>query len=181
MLTKDEKKQLVADLAKELKETNSIVFVQYAGLKAQFISGERKKFSKEGIKYAVIKDTLLERAVKDAGFDVPQSLFAQMTAIGFGNIDPSVLAKALYKKATGKPDEQRFAVKGAIVDGKFLEESMVERLATLPTRSELLAQVCRGMNGPVSGLAIALKQTISSIVYALDKVREQKAQAAPQA
>ncbi len=181
MLTKDEKKQLVTDLVKQLKDSGPIVFVGYAGLKAPFISGERKKLTKQGINYVVVKDTLLERAVKDAGFEVPESLFTQMTAIGFGKVDPSMLAKALYKKATGKPDEQRFVVRGAVVDGKFLDEPMVERLATLPTRSELLAQVCRGMNGPISGLAIALKQTVTSIAYALDRVREQKTQTAPQA
>lgn len=181
MLTKDQKKQLVDDLVKQLKKSESIVFVSYEGLKASFVANERKKLTKQGIEYVVVKNTLLERAMKEIGLTLPESLFTQMTAIGLGKADPSVLAKALYKKPTGKPGEQRFVVKGAIVDGSFFDEPMVERLALLPTRDELIAQVCRGMNGPVTGLAMALKQTVSSIVYVLDKIREQKAQVAPQA
>jgi large subunit ribosomal protein L10 len=181
MLTKDQKKQLVSDLVKRLKESKSVVFVGYDGLTASFVANERKKLTKQGIEYVVVKNTLLERAMKETGMTLPESLFTQMTAIGFGKTDPSLLAKALYKKSTGKAGEQRFVVKGAIVDGAFFDEPKVERLALLPTRDELIAQVCRGMNGPVTGLAMALKQTVAGIAYALDRVREQKAQTAPQA
>ncbi len=178
MLTKDQKKQLVEELVAKLKESKSIVFVEYQGLSASFVAGERKKLRKLGVDYVVVKNTLLERAVKETGVALPESLFTQMTAIGLGKTDPSVLAKALYKKPTGKADEQRFIVKGAVVDGVFFDEPKVERLAELPTRDELIAQVCRGMNGPITGFAMVLRQTVASIAYALDKVREQKAQTA---
>jgi len=181
VLTKNEKKQLVENLVEQLKGSESVVFVDYEGLKASFVANERKKLTQQGIQYVVVKNTLLERAMKELGLALPESLFTQMTAIGLGKTDPSVLAKALYKQPTNKPDEQRFAVKGAIVNGSFFDESMVERLALLPTRDELIAQVCRSINGPVTGLAMALKQTVSSIVYALDKVRQQKSEVAPQA
>jgi large subunit ribosomal protein L10 len=176
VLTKEQKMALVSQLVQKMKATNSIVFVGYEGLKATFLSAERKKLAKQGIEYVVVKNTLLERSVKEIGLQVPESLFRQMTAIGFGELDPSTLVKAVYKKPTGKVGEQRFAVKGAIVNGTFFDESMAERLAQLPGRDELIGQVCRGMNGPITGLAMALKQTVSSVVYALDKVRELRAQ-----
>ena len=48
MLTKDQKKQLVDDLVKQLKESESIVFVGYEGLKASFVANERKRLTKQG-------------------------------------------------------------------------------------------------------------------------------------
>ena len=45
MLTKDQKKQLVENLVKQLKESESIVFVGYEGLKASFVANERKHVS----------------------------------------------------------------------------------------------------------------------------------------
>jgi large subunit ribosomal protein L10 len=176
MLTKDQKKEVVDQVVQRLRESPSVVFVDYEGLDASFVASQRRQLAKQGIDYVVVKNTLLERAVKEVGLSVPDSLFTRMTAVGLGKADPSVLAKAFYKKPTNKAGEQRFAVKGAIVDGAFFDEGKVERLALLPTRNELIAQVCRGLNGPITGLAMALQQTVSSIVYALDKVREQKAQ-----
>ena len=90
MLTRDQKKQLVDDLVKQLKESESIVFVSYEGLKASFVANERKKLTKQGIEYVVVKNTLLERAMKEIGLTLPESLFTQMTAIGLGKTDPSL-------------------------------------------------------------------------------------------
>ena len=175
-MNRTEKTESIAKMAESVGQAPHAFLIDFQGINVPDVTELRRQVRATGSEYVVVKNTLLERAVKEVGLPVPDSLFTQMTAIGLGKADPSILAKAFYKKPTNKAGEQRFAVKGAIVDGAFFDEGKVERLALLPTRNELIAQVCRGLNSPITGLAMALQQTVSSIVYALDKVREQKAQ-----
>lgn len=68
-------------------------------------------------------------------------------------------------------------IKGGILEGAVLDPAGVESLADLPSREVLLAMVMRAMQGPLSGMVNVLQGNIRNLVYALEAVRKQKAEA----
>ena len=52
-------------------------------------------------------------------------------------------------------------VKGGVLDGKVIDADGVKALADLPSREQLVAQVLRGMQSPISGLAGVLQGTFA--------------------
>ena len=69
-------------------------------------------------------------------------------------------------------------MKAGVLTGKVIDVDGVKALADLPSREQLLAQVLRGMQGPISGLVNVLHGTLRNLVYVLEAVRKQKEEAA---
>ena len=130
----------------------------------------RRKLREAGVEFKVLKNTLTAIAAKKLIRRV-DLLLVGPTAIAFGYDDPVAPAKVLSEFAKTNP---ALELKGGLLEGKVLDVAGVKALADLPSREELLSQVLRGMQAPISGLVNVLQGTIRNLVYALDAVRKQK-------
>ena len=152
---KENKKQLVSELAAQLKEAKTIVFVDYRGLTVAEDTKMRKGFREENISYKVCKNTLFKFALKEIGItDFDEKCFDGTTAVVFGN-DEVAPARLFCKSAK---DFNKMEVKFGIVDGKIMDKAAVEALAKVPSREVLLAMLLGTLQGPISALARALKE-----------------------
>lgn len=154
-VNKENKKQLVAELASQLKEAKSLVFVDYRGITASEETIMRRNFRNEGVTYRVCKNTLFKRALNEIGVnDFDEKLLEGTTAIVFGN-DEVAPARLFCKSAK---DFNKMEVKFGLVDGKIMNKAEIEALAKVPSKEVLIAMLLGTLQGPISALARALNQ-----------------------
>lgn len=149
----DQKKQQVAELTEAFKSANVGVLVNYSGINVEDDTKLRKQLREAGCTYKVVKNTLLQRAFEAAGIDGMEEFLNGTTAIAYSSEGYTEAPKILYDYAK---DHENFTVKCGFFDGSMMDAAGVERLAKIPSKEVLLAQVVGGFNAPIQSLVIAL-------------------------
>lgn len=148
------KEELVAELTTKINDSVAGVIVDYKGISVLNDTKLRKELREAGIEYRVIKNNILARAAKEAGYEEMTGVLVGTTAFAISKTDPIAAAKILNKYAEGS--KGKYTIKGGFMDGKVLDAKGVESLAKLPGKTELLTMLCMALNGNIRGLAVAL-------------------------
>ncbi len=150
----EQKKQTVADLTDKIKSAVAGVVVDYKGINVADDTKLRKELREAGVHYAVVKNTMLRFAVKEAGYEGLGSVLEGTTAIALSDSDQVAAAKVLTKYANDS--KGKFTVKAGFVDGGVIDAAKVAELGSLPNREALLSMLCSALQGNLRGLAVAL-------------------------
>ncbi len=151
-MKRSDKEQLVADLKAKLSGADGVFYTDFTGLNVKRMTELRRRFKKAGVEYVVIKNTLALRAVNEAGL-TGQKLRGPTGVVV--TKDPITAAKLLTDFA--KENDQRPSVKGGIYEGAVIDEAMVKKLASLPTRDEALSILVGTFNSVLMMFALALE------------------------
>lgn len=151
----EEKKQIVSELAERLKNSAAGVFVDYKGINVEQDTKLRKSFREAGVKYEVVKNTLLKLAVREAGLDELESVLDGTTAIAT-SADDAVAPAKVFKDFVKENSTLEISFKSGFADGKVLSIDEIEALADLPSKEALLTMLASALLGTVRGLAVAL-------------------------
>lgn len=151
----EQKKQVVADLAERLKNSAAGVLVDYKGINVEQDTKLRRSFREAGVKYEVVKNTLLKLAVKEAGLDDLEAVLDGTTAIATSETDAVAPAK-VFKDFVKENSTLEISFKSGFADGKVLSIDEINALADLPSREALLTMLASALLGTVRGLAVAL-------------------------
>jgi large subunit ribosomal protein L10 len=151
-LNLEDKKAVVAEVAAQVAEAQTIVVAEYRGIGVASMTQLRAKAREQGVYLRVLKNTLARRAVAGTPFE---GLAEQMVGpLVYGiSADPVAAAKVISDFA--KVD-QKIVVKAGSYDGKVLDAAGVAQLASIPSREELLSKLLFVMQAPVAGFARAL-------------------------
>lgn len=175
----EQKQAQVAALTEALKNSVTGVIVNYEGINVEDDTKLRKSLREVGCKYQVVKNTLLSRALKEAGIEGLDSVLEGTTAIAMSESDYAAGAKILCEYAeTAAKANKKFAVKAGFIDGAAVDAAGVDALAKLPSKEVLIAQVLGGFNAPIQGFANVMSGTIRGLAVALNAICEKKASAA---
>lgn len=150
-MKRTDKQRLVTALREKLEGATALYYTDFTGLNVKRMTDLRRRFRKAGVEYVVIKNTLALRAVNESG------LVAQRLKGPTGVVvarDAITAAKVLADFA--KEHDQRPAVKGGVYEGAAVDEAMVKRLASLPTREEALSLFAGYLNSIPMMFALAL-------------------------
>lgn len=148
------KQEIVADLASKLSNSVAGVLVDYKGITVAEDTKLRRELREAGVEYFVVKNTLLERAADQVGFESMKQYLSGTSALAVSENDPVVAAKILTKFAGATKD--KFAVKAGYVDGGVIDAGKVAELGNLPSREGLLSMLLSALTGNLRGLACAL-------------------------
>ncbi|NMA68291.1 MAG: 50S ribosomal protein L10 [Desulfitobacterium sp.] len=170
MLNLEQKKQVVAEIKEKLQNSSGVVLADYRGLTVAQVTELRAQLREAGVEYRVLKNNLVRRAAEEVGIEGLDEFLVGPTAVAFSE-DPVAPAKILADFAK---NNKKFTLKAGIVEGKVVDEAGVKALAALPSREVLLAQVLRGMQAPLAGMANVLQGPIRKMGYALEEVRKLK-------
>jgi len=151
-MKRSDKEQLVADLKAKLSGAEGVFYTDFTGLNVKRMTDLRRRFKKAGVEYVVIKNTLALRAVNEAGL-TGQKLRGPTGVVV--TKDPITAAKLLSDFA--KENDQKPTVKGGIYEGAVIDEAMVKKLASLPTRDEALSILVGTFNSVLMMFALALE------------------------
>ncbi len=149
-----QKQNVVAELKAKLDKSVAGVLVDYKGISVADDTKLRKELREAGVDYAVVKNTLLKRAVEEAGYAELSSVLEGTTAFACSESDPVAAARILAKFANNS--KGAFSIKAGFVEGKVLDVAGVDDLAKLPSREQLLGQLLSVLTADLSGLARAL-------------------------
>jgi len=155
------KKGVVADIKQKFEKAQSAVLVDYRGLNVAEDTELRNQLRKAGVEYAVLKNTMINLAVKDMGVDDIKAHLEGPTAVAFGMEDAVAPAKVLsdfIKKS------KKMAIKCGVVDGAYIDEKGVEALANTPSREVLIARIMGSM-----------MSSVSKFVYCVEAIRKKQA------
>ena len=164
------KETAVQELRDRLAASHNLFLTDYAGLTVEEITKLRGELRKDGNTYAVVKNTLFRIAAGDLAKQL-ESFLAGPTGIVFAGEDPVAPAKALktFSDATKK-----VSVKAAYIDGQIVDAKQVARLASLPSKQELIAKLVGSLASPLRGLVTVLSGNQSGLVRVLNQIREQR-------
>ncbi len=171
-LTKAQKQDAVAAIAEDLQSVSTVYLTDYAGLSVGQANTLRSAFFKADVRYKVLKNTLLRRAME--GLDVDYSdLYDHLggpTAVAFTN-DPATPAKVIKKFLEGEKIEIP-KLKGAYVDGAFFGPDALDVLAALKSKDELIGDIIGLLLSPMTNVVGALQAQGSNLVGAIKTISE---------
>lgn len=161
----------VQGLVERLGRANMAILTDYRGLTVSQMSSLRGQLRPIDVEVRVVKNTLARLAAQEAGRLALLPAFAGPTAVVFGYGDPVAMAKTLTE--TIRTQRLPMQVKGALLGESLLVPADVGRLADLPPRDVLIAQVLGSVQAPISAFVGTLGGILQSLVGVLDARRQQ--------
>jgi large subunit ribosomal protein L10 len=174
-MPKPEKIEAVREITADLKATDVYYFVDYRGLTFAEATELRARLAKADASLKVVKNTLAKIAAADAGIDGLTEYLAGPTAIAYCHGDPQRVAKVIQDFIKEK---KKATLRGGKLQSTMLTPQDVEKLAGLPSREVLIAQVVRAIASPLQGLVNVLNGPIRGLVVVLAQVQDKQAGAA---
>lgn len=164
------KEAIIAEVTEKVEKAKAMVFTNYEGLTHKQLEGFKKELRKMDAEFAVAKNTLLKRALGERAAG-QEDKFIQPTGTLFlyGDVVAPLKALAKMMKEMEKP-----SVKFGWMEGQVLSDKEVAKLATLPSREVLIAQMLGMMNAPIQGLHRALSWNLQKFVMTLAAIEKQK-------
>ena len=164
--------ETVKSVHETLKDAKAVILTDYQGLTHKQLEEFRKALKELKAEYTIIKNTLLRRAFEGSALKLPDDTkLGGPTAALIVKGDEMAALKPLMKtiKTMGLPK-----IKLGLLFQNVYNEEEVTKIATLPTRDVLIAQVVGQMKAPLYGLHNALSWNIRQFVYTLNAVKEKK-------
>jgi len=171
-MRKEEKNVVIEELHQKLDGANAFYLTDFSGMNVKQITEFRNRLRKQGVEYVVVKNTLAQRALD--GLELPDvaAFFSGPTGLVIGREDPVAAAKVLTDFAREFGD--RPAIKVGVVEGRSFGPDQVRRLADMPPKEVLLAQIAGGLQAPMARLAGGMSQLLAGFARAMDALRQQR-------
>ena len=162
-MAKPDKAAKVAELTDQFSNSAAAVLTEYRGLTVKDLKTLRRSLG-ENASYAVSKNTLAAIAAKEAGIEGIEDSLTGPTAIAFVTGDVAAATKGLRDFAKANPS---LAIKGGVLEGKFLDAKAVLKLADLESREVLLAKLAGALQANLAKAAYLLAAPLSQGARAL--------------
>ncbi len=151
-MTRTRKEELVAEMTAEFKDAGAIIVCDYKGMTVEDLEAVRNMAREEDTKVKVVKNTLAEIALKNAGCEVVDFKDTNLVVWGDTQVLPCKIAD---KAATQFKDT--FKIKAGLIQGEVASMDTIMAMAKLPTRDELIGMLLNVWNAPVQNFTIGLK------------------------
>ena len=169
-LNLEDKKAVVAEIAKQVGVAQAIIMAENRGLPVAAFTKLRKQARDSGIYLKVLKNTLVRRAVADTPFSELAGKMSGPLTYGMGP-DPVAVAKVLNDFAKGN---DKFVILAGGMPNSVMSAKEVSALATLPSRDELIARLMGTMQAPVTKFVQTLNEVPARFVRTLAAVRDKQ-------
>jgi len=165
------KKAIVAEVAEVAKTATSVVAASYAGLTVAQLTDLRKTARNAGVYMRVVRNNLARRAFEGTSFTCMDEALVGPLVLAFSKDEPGAAAR-IFRDFAKKMD--KLEVKALSIDGALLPASALERLASLPTRNEAIAQLMAVMLAPITKFVRTLAEPHAKFVRTVAAVRDKK-------
>lgn len=149
-----EKEKTLAEIETLASNSKSIVFVDYRGMTVEKITSLRAKFRQSGVVYKVYKNNLVRIALNNLGITDIDDRFVGTLAVAFSQNDEVSAAKII--KEFSKENKDKMAFKFGLVGKTFMDAAEVEKLADMPSKETLVAQLLGLLQSGARGLATVI-------------------------
>ena len=167
----EQKRNIVAELHQEAGKALAAVLADYRGMSVAQMTELRAEARRRGLYLRVIRNTLAQRAMAGTKFECLDSEFKGPTLLAFSRQEPGAAARLLKESVQ---QYEALKIKALSIDGQLLDASQIDRVASLPTREEALAQLLAIMLAPAAKLARTLNEVPGKLARTLAAVRDAK-------
>src|SRR5690554_7262435 len=170
-MTREEKSQVIETLTAQLSDNANIYLADISGLNAGNTSNLRRACFKAGVQLAVVKNTLLKKAMEssDKDFGELTEVLKGSTSLMFsetGNAPAKVIKE--FRKKSDKP-----LLKGAYIqESIYVGDNQLDSLVELKSKDELVGEILGLLQSPAKNVISALKSggsTIAGLVKTLSE------------
>jgi large subunit ribosomal protein L10 len=165
-----EKKAAVERLAQSMNNAQAGVLADYKGINVADDTLLRRKLRAAGVRYTVVKNSLMVLAVRQTPFGALESALTGTTALAVSDTDLVAPARLLCEYAKGSGG--KFSVKAGFADGRAMTADEVTALSKLPPKEQLIARALAGLNAPVTSFVSVLSANIRGLITVLGGIIE---------
>lgn len=169
-----EKQVMLDEIKGQVKGSPFVVLTDYTGLSVANFTDLRKQLAGVRAECHVVKNTLLTRALAEAGLPKPSSALSGMTAMVVGSAQAEITEVAKILKKFGK-DTNKGKVKFGFMGQTTLTADEVMSLAELPSRDELRARIVGMLKAPAQKLAAVLNAPAGQLARVVKAYSEKAA------
>ena len=148
------KQEAVAALSEKIKAAQGGVLVDYKGITVADDTAMRAELRAAGADYHVYKNSIIQRACKEAGIEGLCESLEGMNAFAISDEDAISAAKIL-KKYSEKVES--FSIKSGFIEGEVLDEAGVKELADIPSKEVLIGRMLGSLQSSLYGFAYAIQ------------------------
>lgn len=169
-----EKGEVIDSLKASFSKAQIALCADYRGLTVQEVTVLRRELKKTGAYAKVVKNTLARIALKKGensggAFEQFVSTFHGPSFVIFSDNDPVGPAKVIEQFCKGK---DKFKVKGAWLDGQFVDAAGVDALSKMPGKAEVLSMLLRVISAPATQIVRLLQAPSEQVVRVIDAQRQ---------
>lgn len=168
-----EKAQEVMAIREKFQAAKMAIVTEYRGLTVAQMTRLRRDIRQASGEYQVIKNTLVRRALEETSYGSLDRFLEGPTGWVFGYDDPVALSKILVKFVE---ENEKLTIKGALLDGEFMDQAKVKVLAKMPSRPELQAKLLAVMQAPAVQFLRLIQEPGASVVRLLEALRKGKSE-----
>ncbi len=173
MLTRQQKEQIVDDVATAIKDGKSVTLIDYKGLSANDMVALKKSLYGVDAPLRIVKKSLLAIAMEKAGIDeYERRMFNGQIALSVSSADEVSGPKTIADFAKTNENVQ---IVGGTLGKKVLSAEEMTALAKLPSQEQLRAQIVGTLNAPIAGFVNVLAGNLRGLTTVLKAVADQKA------
>ncbi len=175
-MDRTQKESFVRELRERISRAPVLYLTDFTGLDVKAMTQLRRSLKNSGAEYLVVKNRLAKRvfAESDELPDITGSLEGP-TGMVFGYEDAATVAKAVSDFA--KEHDNKPVFKLGIMDQQILEAEQINRMAKLPARPQLLAELAGALEAPMSAMLMALEAKVQEMAGLLDALRLEREKA----
>lgn len=170
-MKKSEKEAFVNNMKGRLEKARATFLVDYQGLDVEAMNNLRGELRKVDAEFQVVKNRLLKLASQETETGSMKDHFVGPCALAISYDDMVAPAKVLVNQSK---DNAKLEIKVGQIAGKIIDFDGIKRLAELPSRDVLLAQVLSAMQGVATSLVRVLNGTAVNLLNVLKAIEGQK-------
>ena len=170
MKSREQKQKDLGALTEELSNSKSAMVVGFNKVTVAKDQEFRNQLRTAGAKFQVVKNTIARLAVKDSAYAGVTDKFKEMTAIAWTDSDPVILSKTVSKFV--KDNKDFYTFKAGVVEGKVVDFSQVESIASLPSKEELIAKLLFVLNAPAQQIASVINAVPRNLAVVVKQIGE---------
>ena len=151
-LNRSEKEAVIGEVTALAAKSQTMVLAEYRGITVADMTKLRSEARGNGVTLSVLKNTLARRAVAGSSFEVAAD---QMTGPLIYGFSEDAVAAARVVADFAKTND-KLVIRAGVYGGKALDVDGVKKLASIPSKEVLLAQLCGLLKSPISRTAVVL-------------------------
>jgi large subunit ribosomal protein L10 len=167
------KVETVQELTELLEKAQGLYLADFTGLNVKDVNELRSNFRSQNAVYRVYKNTLLELACKEAGFEDLLPHLQGPTAIAMSFNDPVTPVRLIADFVKGKEHESP-VIKAGLLEKNFVDAKTIQSLKNIPPREVLLAQILASLQAPITNVVMVLNEVVRSFLAVVQAVIDKK-------
>ena len=160
-LNKEQKKEIIDVLKNIIKDSQSIVFVNFHGLSVEDTTRLRRALREENVRYRVAKKTLIKRALDGEKIDGDIPGMEGEIALTYLSAEASegdIIAPARGIYDFQKDHQDNLSIVGGIFEGRYMDQAAMTEIAMVPPMQVLRGMFVNVINSSIQGMVVALNQ-----------------------